>query len=81
MTANLRGTCAQITLDIEADLRKFEGADFTGATFGAAYGRLAAHVANLAHAVGKLDIDAAVDTAIEQHCENRPHIYADGSTS
>lgn len=79
MTAALREACTLIRQDMEQDVREFDGLPLAGKTVATIHGNLAAAVSALAGMIAALD--ERIDQAIEDHIEDRPHIYADGSTS
>ncbi len=84
MTAlDLHATCEQLRVALDADVHEFEGKTFTGANVavmvGRLYGRLDATLSLLANVI--ISTAGEVDAAIDAHCANSPHIYADGSTS
>lgn len=76
---DVRATCAMIKDDMATDVAAFDGRPLDGKTVAEIHSTLAATVSALAGMVSFLA--AYVDQAIQEHAEDTPHIYADGSTS
>lgn len=75
----IRETCAMIRQDMAEDVSRYDGSQLDGRVVGEIHGNLSAAVSALAGMIAALD--EWIDDAIEQHREDAPHIYPDGSTS
>lgn len=82
-TDELARVCTMIKEDMEEDVHKFDGRPLDGKVVAEIHGVLAATCSALAGLLSHVPdlVRAIVADAINEHREDAPHIYADGSTS